>query len=208
MRRAVFIAFLLSSFSAFESQAIDIPLSGAGGGTAGQRIGYVDMDRIFQVFPETKNAKEDYAERRTKLKEALRQREEEFENLRARIGVLESTVKDLESETTRRAQEGGDQAELPAEVAQGMEAPQSVAELRAELEQKEVELEEARARAENELRTFERQQSRIILGQIYEALKQLAEEEQINLVVDKSSILYGSAEVDLTEELQRRVRGY
>ena len=45
-------------------------------------------------------------------------------------------------------------------------------------------------------------------GLIYKALKDLANEEQVTLVVDKSSILFGSAEIDLTDKLQQRVRGY
>ena len=40
-----------------------------------------------------------------------------------------------------------------------------------------------------------------------EALVQLAEENNISLVVDKSSILYGQAAIDLTAKLRRRVRG-
>jgi Skp family chaperone for outer membrane proteins len=48
----------------------------------------------------------------------------------------------------------------------------------------------------------------MILGKIYQALRDVANEEQVVVVVDKSSILYGDANIDLTEKLQERVRGY
>ena len=48
----------------------------------------------------------------------------------------------------------------------------------------------------------------MILGKIYQALRDLAQEEQVTLVVDKASILYGDSAIDLTEKLQNKVRGY
>lgn len=69
------------------------------------------------------------------------------------------------------------------------------------------ELEEARDSSAKSLREFEASRSKTILGRLYKALVELAEERGISIVVDKSAILYGQNTVDLTDALNRRVRG-
>jgi hypothetical protein len=85
---------------------------------------------------------------------------------------------------------------------------QSVDNMKKDLNDKKSELEEMRRQAKADLASFEGQQSQLILGKIYQALRDVAVEEQVSVVVDKSSILYGDAAIDLTEKLQQRVRGY
>ena len=206
VRKIVVAAGLIAA--AAGAQAIDIPLTGGGAGTGGgQRIGYVDMERIFQVFPQTKFAKEDYAERLEKMRADLRAKEDDLRAIKARIGVLESAFNELNQNAAPGGAPAPD-AETQAALDAVRSEPAALGELKAELEAKQLDLEEARARASADLQAFERQQSQLILGKIYQALKELADEQQINLVVDKSSILFGSAEIDLTDDLQRRVRGF
>lgn len=182
--------------------SLEIPLVGAGGG--GQKsvsIGYVDMERIFQIYPQTQAAKEDYAKQLKKKREQLAEKEAELENIKSRISVLESTLKDLGGNAQSDSAAG-------SAVPGASETPQSLTNMKKELETKKTELEELKKRAQDDLIVFENQQSRLILGKIYQALKDLAAEEQLTIVVDKSSILYGSTDIDLTEKLQQRVRGY
>lgn len=76
-----------------------------------------------------------------------------------------------------------------------------------QLLKRQKELEEARASSAQSLRTFEASRAKTILGRLYKALVELANERGISLVVDKSAILYGQNTIDLTEALNRRVRG-
>lgn len=69
------------------------------------------------------------------------------------------------------------------------------------------ELEDARASSAKSLQSFEASRAKTILGRLYKALVELAKERGIRLVVDKSAILYGENTIDLTESLNRRVRG-
>jgi Skp family chaperone for outer membrane proteins len=192
MKKLFLIASICFGVFLTNAAALEIPLNGAGGGSGdgGAKIGYVDMERIFQVYPQTKAAKDDYRKRLEKLKSDLAQREADLGNTRDRIAVLDSTLKGVQSSTDTTPEPGNLDA------------------MKKDLQTKEQEFEEARKRALDDLATFESKQSQVILGRIYEALVSLADEEQLTLVVDKSSILYGSASTDLTEKLQERIRGF
>lgn len=199
-------------------KALEIPLTGAAGASAngGAKIAYVDMELIFQLYPQTRFVKEDYAKQLQKKREQLAEKDAELANIKSRIAVLESTLKGMglnnagEPAVSTPTAANGLSGEQPgSEQAVGGDGePQAVLSMKKELEEKQAEYEDLRQRAFEELAAFERQQTQTILGKIYLALRDLAQEEQVTLVVDKSSILYGAANIDLTEKLQQRVRGY
>lgn len=72
---------------------------------------------------------------------------------------------------------------------------------------KENEVEQYRKKAEKEMLDMESKRSEIILGKIYVAVKELAAQEQISVVIDKRSILYGQQAVDLTDKLIAKLGG-
>lgn len=193
--------------------ALDIPLDGAQGGSGAMNIGYVDMEKIFQLYPKTKEAKEDYAKQLKAKRDELSRREAELNNIKSRLSVLESTLKNGNSSVSEPvpAPNSGNanEAEVDPQL-ENMEAkePQALVALRKDLEEKKADFEEQQKRSQDDLFAFERRQSQLILGKIYQALLDLAQEEQVSLVVDKSSILYGAANTDLTDKLQQKVRGY
>lgn len=184
--------------------ALEIPLSGGSSQAGGQKIAFVDLDKIFDIFPQTKNAKEDYANRLSKMREMLGDREKDIENLQNQINILETTLKDLNNQPSTSTETVTNQN---ASQSSG-EGDNSVSNLKNQLETKKAELDELKKSSAQELQSFENQQNQIILGKIYRALKELASEEQVSLVVDKRDILYGSVDIDLTEKLQERVRGF
>jgi Skp family chaperone for outer membrane proteins len=185
--------------------SLDIPLSGGVDGKGGVKIGYVDLDKIFELYPQTKNAKEDYAKQLNIKHEALAAREKEIETIKNKIAVLEETFKDMEAAVPPSPDGVVASTEVPALP---VVPPQNIAQLTAQLEKEKQRYAEARKQSAEELKAFENQQSNAILGKIYRALQDLALEEQVSIVVDKSSVLYGTADVDLTEKLSNKVRGY
>lgn len=213
--RNVACAILLSGLCAgARSFALEISLVGAGGGGGGagaNRIGFVDLERIYQIYPQTQNAKEDYAKQLARKRQQLSEKESELNNIKGRIAVLEATLKDMgAAEQPAADPAAADPADPEAQPATPAAAPgaQSIVAMKNDLQQKQLEYEDLRKQAAADLATFETQQNQLILGRIYEALRDLAAEEQITLVVDKSAILFGAANVDLTEKLQVKVRGY
>ncbi len=198
------------------SSALDIPLTGGGtGDTVGMKIGYVDMEKIFQLYPKTQDAKVDYSKQLKAKRAELAAREIELNQVKSKITVLEATLKnspvplgksDVADGTTPPV--GSDEAVDPDMENLEAKEPASIAALKKELEDKMADFEEQKKRAQDDLFAFERRQSQTILGTIYQALRDLADEEQVTIVVDKSSILYGDANIDLTDKLQSKVRGY
>lgn len=193
-------------FTMSSATALEIPLGGQSqAGTSGTAVGFVDMDRIFRIYPQTQIAKEDYAKQLQKKRDLLAEKEAQVNNLKSRIAVLESTVKDLESAQPAAEGSAVTDAEVQASTAR---SPQDLTNMKQQLEAQMAEYEEMRKQSERDLAVFQSQQSQMILGKIYQALRDLAQEEQITIVVDKASILYGDTATDLTDKLQAKVRGY
>lgn len=81
----------------------------------------------------------------------------------------------------------------------------AIARKEGELSAKEEELRQAQRQSERELLEYESRKSELLLGRIYVALKELAVKEEVSVIVDKRSILYGQTAVDLTAKLLRKL---
>jgi Skp family chaperone for outer membrane proteins len=248
--------------AAGRAAALEIPLTrGADSGRGGTSVGYVDMDSVFQEYPETLKAKNEYYEELGRRREFLKTKEEELGDLKEQLAVLRAALKDLAGpaggpvppvdgatppgaadDFAAAVESGAGATTAPAPSLDGSPVPPiepspptgegapvppgedaafgtdaspvplgaadaSLLQREQLLAVKEAELERARADAARELKTLEERRTLQIMGKLYHALVQIAEERGISLVVDKSSILYGHEAVDLTESLRRRVRG-
>lgn len=208
--------------------ALEIPLKSAAGG--GISVGYVDMESVFQEYPETKKAKNEYYIELAKRREDLTKKEQELTALRQQIAVLQGTLSESSVVPVPTSNLSDPASIAPSETsptgtdatsngAPGPVAPPavsstsvaaanaSVLDRKRELTQKEQQLEQARIEAAKAVKDLEETRSLQILGKLYNAMVQLAEENNISLIVDKSSILYGQQAIDLTEKLSRRIRG-
>jgi Skp family chaperone for outer membrane proteins len=75
----------------------------------------------------------------------------------------------------------------------------------ADLKAKEEDLRASQRQAEKELLAYESRKSELLLGRIYTALKELAVKEEVSVIVDKRSILFGQKAVDLTDKLLKKL---
>lgn len=232
----VLSSLLLPALFAAGAFALEIPLKQrAGGGQGGTTVGFVDMEAIFQEYPETQKAKTEYFAELASKREALASLEKELVDLREQLSVLRTTLKEMQ-DSLKSAPESVEASTATAEtftaastapaaaVAEAMRpgslaqdigaSPGSVAAVNESLlqrektlQEKETALEQARLNAAKDLTEFEERRSLQIMGKLYKALIQLADEQGVTVVVDKRSILYGQAAMDLTDRLRRRVRG-
>ena len=170
--------------------------------TAGFAVGYVDMEKIFQEFPETQRAKVEYFEDIEKKRLALLDKELEIKNLKDRIDAIKKSIEI----GTGSSSLGVSSGTASAAAATAQDAAATLVLRQQELDEKEKSMETERLKIEQDLVDEERHRSQAILGRIYVVLQELAEEAQVSVVVDKSSILYGTAQVDLTEKLRERLR--
>jgi Skp family chaperone for outer membrane proteins len=182
--------------------ALEIPVENIEA-TAGFAVGYVDMEKIFQEFPQTQQSKVEYLENIEKKRLALLDKELEINSVKERIDSLKKTIEagiNPASEVAPGTETPGAPETSVQDAAAGLVLRQQ------ELSEKEKDLETERLKIEQDLVNEERRRSQAILGHIYLILQELAEEAQVSVVVDKTSILYGTAEVDLTEKLRERLK--
>lgn len=74
-----------------------------------------------------------------------------------------------------------------------------------ELKNREEDLRASQRQAEKDLLDYESRRSEMLLGRIYVALKELATKEEVSVIVDKRSILFGQNAVDLTGKLLKKL---
>lgn len=185
------------------------------GGASGAAVGYVDMELVFREYPEAKKAREEYQKEVVRHKGELADRERALADLKREIEALKATalpVPTVEKSSTTIGSltpaASTDTVESPAiSTATAASLAEGITRREEQLLKRQKELEEARESSAQALRAFEATRSKTILGRLYKALVELAEERGIRLVVDKSAILYGQNTIDLTEALNRRVRG-
>jgi outer membrane protein len=139
------------------------------------KIGVVDITRVFDEYPETKKATQ-----------ALNK---EYEEQKVKIGEFQDEILKLEDELKTNIMLSEEEKERRKAV----------------IERKKKELQELRTQAEQKLLEKERKLTRKIIEKIYTAIKHLAEEKGISLVVDKAGVLFSSPELDLTEEVINRL---
>ena len=204
-------ASVLALFLPAAALALEIPLKkGSGEAT---RVGFVDMERIFREYPETQKARAEYFQEVERQRAALAERERQLASLTDQMAALQSAVAqppaaEAVSSTGAAPSLSTGAAPTPAiSTATAAAVEEGLAKRSSELEKRKAELTLARQTSAQALRDLEARRSKQILGSLYKALTQLADEKGVGLVVDKSAILYGQEAVDLTEALSRRVRG-
>jgi Skp family chaperone for outer membrane proteins len=188
-----------------------------------QTVAFVDMERVYQEFPETRKARQEYLEQADKLKQSLADKAAELSDLRDQLAVLRdaSSADAIAASTAAAAPPsiatGTTKGALPAvpAVSTGtLQVPRIVLPPSIDLQQREqtladqeTALAQAQADAARTLSEFEKKRAAQIFGKLYTALMQLADERGVDMVLDKSALLYGQGGLDLTEDLSRRVRG-
>lgn len=189
---------LLGVVSVAPLTAVDIPLQK--GGDKGTRVGFVDMDKIFREYPDTLKARGEYYKELERRKQAVAEKERQLALLDAPLEVAPAPAVSTAPAVPVSEVAGGT---TPVATV----VPVDTVARDAEKEKLKTELAAARQEAIRSLKEFEEKRSLQILGTLYKALAQLAEERGVDVVVDKTSLLYGQPAVDLTDALSRRVRG-
>jgi Skp family chaperone for outer membrane proteins len=192
---------------AASARALEIPLKKAGG-DGGTTVGYVDMEAVFQEYPETAKARKAYYAELAKRREALAERERELSALREDLRRLrEGRQAPAGAPASAGAADSAETSTGTVSATPAAPPGEDIPKREKDLAEKETALEQSRADAAKSLKELEETRSLQIMGKLYNALVQLAEENGIGLVVDKSSILYGRPAIDLTGKLNRRIRG-
>jgi len=159
-----------------------------------ERIAYVDIERVFDEYKGTKQAKEKI--------------EREIKTRRSEIATLEKEIRDLEL-TSREKERVEPVAVTGLAEKEKMEistAPVVTKVLpEEEIRLKKKRLDELIATTEQDLAGLEKGISRQILGKIYDVVREIAQAEGYAVVLDKKNILYSEMDNDLTEKVIKKL---
>ncbi|MFB0526802.1 MAG: OmpH family outer membrane protein [bacterium] len=158
-----------------------------------ERIAYVDIDKIFDQYKGTKEAKEKI--------------EREIKTKRNEIAKLEKEIKDLEvaSREKKRVEPvattglTGEETEISTGPVIAKPLPEEVIRLNKEKLNNMVE------EMKKELTRLEKEITHQILGKIYDVIREIAQAEGYAIILDKKNILYSEMENDLTEKVIQRL---
>lgn len=137
----------------------------------GLRIGYVDIQKVFEKCPYTKKATETLN----------REMEERNIKIRAYQKEIEKLKEDLK--------------EIPALIEGKIRKQKNL------IAQKEDELREFAKESEMYLIRRERELTLEITEKIYEVVEEIAKKRRIDIVLNKATVLYGVKNLDLTQEV-------
>jgi len=159
-----------------------------------ERIAYVDIDRVFDEYKGTKQAKKKI--------------EREIETRRRDIATLEKEIRDLDvaSKTKERVEPvptSGLAGEEELEISTALVVTKPLTEEVIRL--KKEKLSEMVEKMGEELTRLEKEITHQILGKIYDVVREIAQAEGYAIVLDKKNILYSEMDNDLTEKVIERL---
>lgn len=190
---------------------VDSPIVRTGG------VGVVDMEKVYREYPETQKLKQEFFQKTLEKKKELQALEMEIEKIKFEIKELENKKSQLQTQADTIAQtivstETAFTTQTTSQFEQISITPETLSEIDSQIQQKKKELnikeEELKTKSDittKELQLLEEEKNKKIIGRIYKILKEIAQENNLSLIVDKNYILYGTPSVDLTKELQQRL---
>ncbi|MFA5779681.1 MAG: OmpH family outer membrane protein [Elusimicrobiota bacterium] len=209
---STFLPFYLSTF--LYSATISI-----------QRIGCVDMNRIMDEYPDAKKIKYE-------LSANLNTRKENIKNFESQIIATELEIKQMEEQlqTYNEEQKKVKEIAAVAALADGANISSStetvvVVDTRtvtqissptfttADIEIKKVTLEKQKSDLEKYIAATKQEEKDInnkakknIMGKIYDAIKEVSNEEGLTVLVDSCNLIYGEDAQDITEKVLKKMK--
>jgi len=187
------ISLFLFVFSLFYFFAYSLPAVRAVM-LSSERIAYVDIDRVFDEYKGTKQAK-----KKIEIENETRRRE---------IATLEKEIRDLDVASKKKERvepvptsglAGQEGLEISTAPVVTKPLTEEVIRLKKEKLSKMVE------KMGEELARLEKEITHQILGKIYDVIREIAQAEGYAIVLDKKNILYSEIENDLTEKVIQKL---
>ncbi|MCK4532785.1 OmpH family outer membrane protein [bacterium] len=224
MNRKIFL--LLFSIFYF---CVNISLYGLNLSSDYERIGYVDIKKVFKEFPKTREAKQKLKvkiklkkEEIEKRKEEIKKEKEEIEKEREKIKKSEArekstefdikkgtaTVVGIQSEKKKEELEQDEIQEITDEfeVEKDTTTVETIEDREMQILHKEKELKEFIKQTKKEIISRDKDYVETVLEMIYDVIEKVGHEEGISIILDKKEILYGKEVLDITDKVLERLK--
>jgi len=194
------------------------------------RIGVVDMNKVLNEYPLTQKLQQDIDNfKQNKMAEIVSIEKEieelmkqklvintEIEQLKtqlAQIGVSATTSTIVSSESissTEFIQSSTTvvaQSEQVEQIKKNIENKQkNLQQIEQEINTKKQIVKQKQTEIESEIEKMKQKTEAEIYAELYKIIKQIAQQEGLNVVIDKSGILYGEPEIDITDKVLKKIK--
>lgn len=175
-----------------------------------EKIGYIDIEKVFNEYKGTKRAKSELSEEIRDIKEEIMLIDKEIDDLEEKIRDKSLSLIEEENPSGDSEQENNqsDTATQSASESSQNEKGGGIAELREKIDS----LRNEKAKLGNKLKTIKEDSfetdskiSHNIMGDIYDVVEEIALEEGYAIILNKKDIIYSRQDTDITEEAIKRL---
>jgi len=175
-----------------------------------EKIGYIDIEKVFNEYKGTKRAKSELSEEIRDIKEEIMLIDKEIDDLEEKIRDKSLSLIEEENPSGDSEQENNqsDTATQSASESSQDEKRGGIAELREKIDS----LKNEKAKLGNKLKTIKEDSfktdskiSHNIMGDIYDVVKEIALEKGYAIILNKKDIIYSRQDTDITEEAIKRL---
>ena len=195
------------------------------------RIGIIDMDKILNEYPLTQKLQQDIdALKQNKMSEiasvekeiedllkqkiAINTEIEQLNTQLSQISISSSSItistSEIISSTTDVIQSSPTftfQTEQVEQIKKSIESKQkNLQQIEQEIVSKRQIVKQKQTDLESEIQKIKQKTESEIYAELYKIIKQVAQQEELNVVIDKSGILYGEAQIDITEKVLKKIK--
>lgn len=197
------------------------------------RVGVVDMNKVLQEYPKTKKVQDEISLFKENKKAELTVLEKEVEDLMKKkleilteIEQLKLQMKQLEltfstpTVVTTEMTESTSSMVVSTTVVQNVEKSLQLQQIEISIQTKQKNVEEIDKTISEKKESLKQKQKDIetevekikekaeveIYSELYNIIQKISQREGLNIVIDKSGILYGQPEIDITEKVLKMIK--
>jgi Skp family chaperone for outer membrane proteins len=195
------------------------------------RIGIIDMDKILNEYPLTQKLQQDIdalkqnkmgeiASVEKEIEDLLKQKiaiNTEIEQLNTQLSQISISSSSITISTSEFISSTIDviqssptftfQTEQVEQIRKSIESKQkNLQQIEQEIVSKRQIVKQKQTDLESEIQKIKQKTESEIYAELYKIIKQVAQQEELNVVIDKSGILYGEAQIDITEKVLKKIK--
>jgi len=194
------------------------------------RIGVVDMNKVLNEYPLTQKLQQDIDNFKQNKMAEIVSIEKEIEELMKQKLVINTEIEQLKTQLAQISVSATTSTIISSESISSTEFIQSsttvvaqseqVEQIKKNIEDKQKNLQQIeqeintkkeivkqkQTEIESEIEKMKQKTEAEIYAELYKIIKQIAQQEGLNVVIDKSGILYGEPEIDITDKVLKKIK--
>jgi Skp family chaperone for outer membrane proteins len=194
------------------------------------RIGVVDMNKVLNEYPLTQKLQQDIDNFKQNKMAEIVSIEKEIEELMKQKLVINTEIEQLKTQLAQISMSATTSTIISSESISSTEFIQSsttvvaqseqVEQIKKNIEDKQKNLQQIeqeintknqivkqkQTEIESEIEKMKQKTEAEIYAELYKIIKQIAQQEGLNVVIDKSGILYGEPEIDITDKVLKKIK--